>query len=97
MDKLIHAFKETLQTHPDAVFVIVGDGPEKVKYGELANNYGISDKVLFAGRFEDVALYAWYLVAGCFALPSTFERFGAVINEALLAGVPTLCSSIEGA
>lgn len=44
-----------------------------------------------------MALYAWYLLGGLFVLASQFEPFGAVVNEALLAGIPVVCSDRAGA
>lgn len=75
--------------------VIVGDGPEKENLKRIAK--GLNLKVLFTGRLEGDALNAWYNVADVFVLPSYKEAFGAVTNEALLAGCPVLVSSRAGA
>ena len=40
---------------------------------------------------------AHYNLGDIFVLPSTFEPFGTVVNEALLSGCYTLCSSVAGA
>jgi len=77
----------------DSVFVIVGDGPEQEKLQELA---GGSSKVIFIGRLESDALYAWYNIAQVFTLPSTQEAFGAVTNESLLGGCYALVSKCAG-
>ena len=74
--------------------VIVGDGPEMVSLKSLARNLNID--VLFTGRLEGDALYAWYLVADVFVLASYREAFGAVTNEALLAGCYALVSRNAG-
>ena len=42
-------------------------------------------------------MYSWFLISQLFVLPSTFEPFGAVINEALLSGCEVLCSDKAGA
>ena len=39
---------------------------------------------------------AYYNLAQIFVLPSLYEPFGTVVNEALLSGCYTLCSSIAG-
>lgn len=74
--------------------VIVGDGPEMVSLKSLARNLNID--VLFTGRLEGNALYAWYLLADVFVLASYREAFGAVTNEALLAGCYALVSQNAG-
>lgn len=52
--------------------------------------------MIFTGRLEGLPLYAWYNVADCFVLPSTQEAFGAVTNEALVAGCKCLISELAG-
>ena len=38
-----------------------------------------------------------YRIATLFVLPSTYEPFGAVVNEALSAGMPVICTYEVGA
>jgi len=74
--------------------VIVGDGPERSLLQSLAHQLNLD--VLFTGRLEGDALYAWYLLADVFVLASYREAFGAVTNEALLAGCYALVSRNAG-
>lgn len=74
--------------------VIVGDGPEMVSLKSLARNLNV--QVLFTGHLEGNALYAWYLLADVFVLASYKEAFGAVTNEALMAGCYALVSQNAG-
>lgn len=81
----------------DAVLVIVGSGPlEKQLIGKV-KSLNLEDKIISQGRLEGSELYAWYNIAQIFVLPSLYEPFGAVVNEALLAGCNVLCSSKAGA
>ena len=77
----------------DSVLIIVGNGPEEEKCKNEANGH---DNIIFTGRLEGDALYAWYNVADVFVLASWKEPFGAVINEALLAGCVCLVSHHAG-
>lgn len=77
----------------DSVFVIVGSGDKEELLRSLC--VGI-DNILMVGRFEGDELYAWYNVAQVFTLPSTLEPFGAVTNEALVAGCQSLISKDAG-
>ena len=52
--------------------------------------------MLFTGRLEGDALNAWYNIASVFVLASYQEAFGAVTNEALLAGCYALISNKAG-
>lgn len=77
----------------NTVFVIVGDGPEKEKLEKIAAGRSV---VIFTGRLEGDELYAWYNVGQVFTLPSYQEPFGAVTNEALVAGCKVLISKDAG-
>jgi glycosyltransferase involved in cell wall biosynthesis len=78
----------------DAVFVIVGDGTERVKLEERAK--ATNKEVIFTGRFDGDELYAWYNLASVLILASYQEAFGAVTNEALLAGCRVIISKRAG-
>ena len=58
---------------------------------------GIDANVRFVGRYEGEELTAWYRVSQVFALASHIERFGAVVNEALISGLPAVVSNNVGA
>lgn len=76
------------------LLVIVGDGPEMDSLQLLSKQLAVD--VHFAGRLEGEALNAWYNASDVFVLPSYREPFGAVTNEALLAGCYVLVSSKAG-
>lgn len=76
--------------------VLVGDGYLKIELEKLSFDLNLGNKVLFEGRKEGAELLAWYNLADIFVLPSTYEPFGAVVNEALLAGCQVLCSKNAG-
>jgi len=77
----------------DSIFVIVGNGEQECSLKALAKPYS---NVKLVGRFEGDDLYAWYNVANIITLQSTQEAFGAVTNEALVAGCFALVSKYAG-
>lgn len=82
------------KTHELFTTVIIGDGPELEKLkSEVAK---INKEVIFAGHFEGQELRAWYNIADVFILPSYQEAYGAVTNEALIAGNYCLVSNLAG-
>lgn len=81
---------------PNLVLVVVGDGPLKRQITNTLEKSG-KKNVILVGRYDGLELTAWYNVASFFILPSSHEPFGAVINEALLAGVYSICSENAGA
>jgi glycosyltransferase involved in cell wall biosynthesis len=89
---LIRAFSE-IKTEDDRL-VIIGDGTEKPMLESLSNECGAN--AIFLGRIEGLELLSWYNIANVFVLPSIFEPFGAVTNEALIAGCYSIISSIAG-
>lgn len=95
LDLLLNAFAKS-QTN-DYALVIVGEGRLKEKLIEQSQQLGIYDKVIFAGFCSGVDLYAWYDLANFFILPSRYEPFGAVVNEALVYGCPVIASKYIGA
>ena len=92
VESAIRAFSRLDQK--ENVFVVVGDGPEKENLRALSKELGTS--TIFTGRLEGDTLYAWYCIAQVFILPSYLEAFGAVTNEALLAGCKSLISNKAG-
>jgi len=81
----------------DARLLIIGDGEQRSELEALARQLAIADRVVMPGRYDGNELYAWYWLGKLFVLPSTFEPFGAVVNEALAAGMPCLVSAAAGA
>lgn len=96
LNRLIKAFKTVNDKHKDAVLVIVGSGELESQLKNVVSHLNLNESVIFPGRFEEEELLAWYLTSGVFILPSISETFGAVINEALLAGNYVLASSLTG-
>jgi len=91
LETTIEAFKKT--EDPAYRYVIVGSGPEEGRLKDLAKE---DPRIIFTGRKEGTDLFAWYLVASSFILASVQEAFGAVTDEALLAGCWCLVSNKVG-
>lgn len=77
----------------DSVLVIVGDGIEKDRLMSISKGY---DSIIFTGMLEGEQLFAWYNVADVHILASRQEAFGAVTNEALIAGCYSVVSKKAG-
>ena len=94
---LLEALNQIKEEYPDAILLLVGEGEEQQALQQKVVAYGLEKRVIFVGKQEGATLYAYYNLGQIFILPSYYERFGAVVNEALLAGCYTLCSSAAGA
>lgn len=61
-----------------------------------AESMGLGDKVYFTGYLNAKEVSKMYKCADVSVFPSTYEPFGLVALEAMLAGVPTVVSDIGG-
>ena len=59
---------------------------------QRATELGSADRVRFLGFVNQSQLPASYSAADLFVLPSLFEPFGLVVNEAMLCGLPVAVS-----
>ncbi|MDX1552373.1 MAG: glycosyltransferase, partial [Marinobacter sp.] len=57
---------------------------------ELIRDHGLEARITLAGELDDDGLAAAYERADIFVLPSMYEGYGMVIDEALAAGLPVL-------
>lgn len=81
----------------DAVLVIAGEG---ALHGEIASQaaaLGITKRVRFLGFVNQSQLPAVYASADVMVLPSEYEPFAVVVNEAMCCGCPVAASDSVGA
>lgn len=98
LKRLIESFARLQKKSQDKLrLIMVGDGDLKDELMEECKNRGMSNSVIFPGRFEGMNLLAWYNLKGSCVLFSTHEPFGAVVAEALMAGMPSIVSDKVGA
>jgi glycosyltransferase involved in cell wall biosynthesis len=93
-DVLIDAAPAILAAHPDAEFVLAGDGPEAAALAARARTRGVADRVVFLGATRDVP----EVLAGSdvFVLPSRSEALPNAVIEAMAAGLPVVASEVGG-
>jgi glycosyltransferase involved in cell wall biosynthesis len=82
---------------PNSHLVFVGDGPERSNLECRAKLLGLEGRVRFLGFLNQSQLPSAYCAADLFVLPSLFEPFGLVVNEAMLCGLPVAVSDRVGA
>lgn len=89
-DTLIRAFR-LIGPHAGIELLLGGFGPDDAMLRSLA---GDAPHIRFFGRIDDVASFLGRCQA--IAVPSRFEAFGQVANEAREAGRPILVSPVGG-
>jgi len=77
--------------------VFAGDGPLRSDLEAEARALGIASSVRFLGFVNQSILPAVYRSSNVLVLPSEYEAFGLVVNEAMLCGCPVIVSDRVGA
>ena len=94
---LILAFAKLLATHPDAVLMLVGDGPLRANLEALVENLGIGKSVMFIGSIHPEEVKDYISLSDLTVLPTHCEVFGNVVFESLVMGVPVISGSAGAA
>jgi glycosyltransferase involved in cell wall biosynthesis len=81
----------------DARLVFAGEGPLRPQLESEAANLGIANRVRFLGFVNQSHLPAVYSAADVMVLPSEYEPFAVVVNEAMCCGCPVIVSDHVGA
>jgi phosphatidylinositol alpha-1,6-mannosyltransferase len=80
------------------MLTIVGDGPLRGRLESQSIECGLADRIRFQPFQEHIVARKLLSAADLLVLPSDGkEGWGAVVNEALMHGVPVLCSDRCGA
>ena len=96
IDILIKAFKEVLQSVPDAKLIIAGRGQYEEHLNRLVHKLDIERFVEFKGYVSEnekreILGRSWFLVQ-----PSSFEGWGMTVTESNAAGTPVIASNTAG-
>ena len=96
-DVILRALPAVLAQRPDVVYLIVGDGDDRLRLEALARALGVQDHVKFLGTATGAELAACYRACDVFALPARTvlddrapkgEGFGIAFLEAMAFGKP---------
>lgn len=93
LETLEAAFQRVLESHPDAVLAVIGDGPWRQSFRERLAHTG---RAVFPGEIKGDLLATALASADLFAFPSTTDTFGNAVLEALACGVPAVVTDQGG-
>lgn len=93
---LIKAASYVLKRHPDAKFILAGDGPTRPEAIGLAASLGILSSIEFPGAMRHSQLAAMLKTSSIFAFPSLKEGMPFSLLEAMSCGNPVVGSDIPG-
>ncbi len=83
-----------IQKEIPAKLMFIGEGPEKEGVEQQCRDLGISDKVIFFGRSNEIDKILCF--SDLFLLPSQTESFGLAALEAMASGVAVISSNTGG-
>lgn len=92
---VIRSFAEVTKSIPEARLVLVGDGPMRKEWEELAGTIGLGSSIVFKGHIDEIEKKELLRTCGSLVLPSVLEGFGRVIIEAFAMYKPVLASDIK--
>ncbi len=87
----------------NAVFLVVGDGPEKIRIAQSIKKFGLEDKVCLTGSVKhNSCIYeALFSIADVFVMPNIrvegdAEGFGVVALESSVRELPIVAYGVDG-
>lgn len=90
----LRAFARVRQACPDAVLLLVGDGPERAACERLAVDLGIGQAVRFLGQRSDIPELLG--AADVLVMTSVSEAHSVSLLEAMAAGLPVVATRVGG-
>jgi glycosyltransferase involved in cell wall biosynthesis len=93
LDVAVKALPAIRASHPRAVLLIAGDGPEREALEKHARELGVADALFLPGRAGNVAELLER--AELLVHPSRWEGFGLVLLEAMLAARPIVATRVS--
>ncbi len=91
IQELIEYLPDLLEKIPEAILLIVGDGPYEKRLRTLVRELELEGSVVFAGRRSGKQIGRYFALGDVFVSASTFELHSMSCLEALAHSLPLLC------
>lgn len=100
-DTVIKALPAVLSEFPDTYYVIVGDGRYAQSFGELAESFGVSERVIFTGGVGHSDVIDYFDLSDIFVMPNRYwnnkiEGLPNVLLEASARAKPVIAGNHGG-
>jgi glycosyltransferase involved in cell wall biosynthesis len=92
---LIRAFERVLEKVPEAILIMVGDGPLENAVCEHVSQRGLAPKVRFFSRVPPQSVIQMLVLSSVFVLPSLHEGLSLALLEAMASGTVIVASANE--
>lgn len=80
----------------DVSLDVVGDGPERDRYVQLARSAGVHSRVRFHGTLAKQEVARLMATSSLFVLASRYDNNPVAVIEALASGVPVVATAVGG-
>lgn len=91
IDFLLQMTKCLIETHPNILLVVTGEGPAEKSLNQLSKTLNLQNNVQFIGYLDrNTELNACYKAADVFVFASKSETQGLVLLEAMAQGTPVV-------
>lgn len=95
-DEVVEALPKLLPKHPNLVYLIAGEGPDRPRLEAKVRRLNLEKQVIFSGFIPENRKADYYRLADAFLMPSRGEGFGIVLLEAMACGIPVMGSKLDG-
>ncbi len=92
IDLLLEAIQPLFKQYPNLFLIVIGRGEMVDSIQEQAATLGVADRVVFEGVIPSSSIPERLAAADLLVLPSRFDGWGMVVNEALSVGTPVIVS-----
>ncbi|KUM32129.1 hypothetical protein AQ436_03225 [Arthrobacter sp. EpRS66] len=92
--KLLEAFAQVHEQHPDTRLLLIGDGPLRTDLETEVDARGLAGKVAITGLLSNP--FPTLKTADCFVFSSDYEGQGLAMVEAMMLGLPAISTDVVG-
>ncbi len=96
LEFLSQAVVQFVKKHPQACFLVGGQGPSEQSIQDIFTQAGLSDRLHMAGILEGKELVDAYHAMNVFVFASQSETQGLVLDEAMASSVPVVAVDAPG-
>jgi glycosyltransferase involved in cell wall biosynthesis len=93
---IVEAARELVADYPALKFLILGTGEEKAGLISKVEEYGMSDRFIFAGEIDNTEVPSYIAAADMAVFPSLAEATSIACLEIMACGRPVVVSNIGG-